>query len=73
MAKKEKTLMEWISNKRLVAHIFLGVGLVLFLMNITGMLNFLPRQYSYLSFDISVFSSMLVIIFAVYILHYDIK
>ena len=71
MVKKEKTFVEWLEQRRLVANIFLGVGLMLFLINISSFLAFLPWEYNHLTFNISVFSSMIIILFAVYILHYE--
>jgi len=58
-----------ISNQKNVSLVFLGVGLSLFLLNISGILSFLPKSYSFTFFDVSVFSSMIIIIYSVYILH----
>lgn len=57
---------EW----RAVSYVFLGVGLVLFLLNITSLLGLTLTigavDYSHLSFDASVFSSILLILYVVY-------
>jgi hypothetical protein len=57
---------EW----RAISYVFLGVGLVLFVLNISSMLGltltFGAIEYSYLSFDASVFASILLILYVVY-------
>ncbi|NQZ84859.1 MAG: hypothetical protein HRU03_04000 [Nanoarchaeales archaeon] len=57
---------EW----RAISYVFLGVGLVLFLLNISSLLGltltFGEISYSYLSFDASVFASILLILYVVY-------
>jgi len=66
---RHKTFKSIFSDEIKISQIFLGVGLTLFLMNISSILSFLPKEYSYLSFDISVFSSILIIVYSVYIIH----
>lgn len=56
---------EW----KAISYVFLGAGLMIFIMNISAMLSFLPKQYSYLNFDVSVFASILLIVYVVYSLH----
>ena len=57
---------EW----RAISYVFLGVGLVLFLLNISSLLGltltFGAIEYSYLDFDASVLASMLLILYVVY-------
>ncbi len=55
------------SNK--INNVFLGVGLCLFLINISSFISFLPVNYSEFAFNVSVFSSMIIILVAVYNLH----
>ncbi len=70
MVKKYiKKLDKALGNNKNISLVFLGIGLSLFLLNISGLLAFLPVKYSFSSFDIPVFSSMLIILFSVYILH----
>ncbi len=64
--KSFKELLE--ENELVVGYIFLGIGLALFVLNVSSLLSFLPREYSYIGFDLSVFSSILIIVFAVYII-----
>ncbi len=58
-----------LGGKKVINIVFLGVGLTLFLLNISGLLSFLPRSYNITAFDVSVFSSMVIIIYATYALH----
>lgn len=57
---------EW----KAVSYVFLGVGLVLFLLNISTLLGLTITigaiEYSELNFDISVFSSIMLILYVVY-------
>ncbi len=69
---KNTTVKEFekaLGDNKTVSTIFLGVGLCLFLLNITSMLSFLPDKYSFTAFDISIFSSMVIVLFATYELH----
>lgn len=56
---------EW----KAVSYVFLGVFLLLFGLNLSAMLSFLPMNYSTLAFNISVFSAVLAIVYIVYTLH----
>jgi hypothetical protein len=56
---------EW----KAVSYVFLGVFLLLFAINLSAMLSFLPVNYSAMAFNISVFASVLAIVYIVYILH----
>lgn len=58
-------------DERKVSFVFLGVGLTLFILNISAMMSFNPIKYSYYAFDISVLASMMIVIYTVYILHKD--
>lgn len=69
MVKKKGTIHELLSHRKEVSLIFLGIGLVMFLLNISGLLAFLPKSYSFSAFNISVFSSMLIIIYSTYVLN----
>jgi hypothetical protein len=57
---------EW----RAISYVFLGIGLILFLLNISSLLGLTITlgavEYSYLSFDASVFASVLLILYVVY-------
>ncbi len=56
------------ADEKIISQVFLGIGLMLFLINISSFLSYLPYDYSYLSFDISIFSSILIIVYSVYVL-----
>ncbi len=56
---------EW----KAISYVFLGVFLLLFGLNLTAMLSFMPSRYSALSFDMSVFTSIFAIVYIVYTLH----
>ena len=56
-------------DERKVSFVFLGVGLSLFILNISAMMSFNPVKYSYYAFDISVFASMTIVIYTAYVLH----
>lgn len=58
-----------LGGKKVISTVFLGVGLTIFLLNISGFLSYLPKNYNITSFDLSVFSSMIIIIYATYVLH----
>lgn len=72
MAKKEYSNLGQLLKKEWnsISFVFLGVGLVLFLLNLTAMLGltmtFGAFEYSYLGFDASIFSSILLILYVVY-------
>ena len=69
---KDSTVKEFekaLGDNKTVSTIFLGIGLCLFLLNVTSMLSFLPNNYSFEAFYISIFSSMVIILFATYELH----
>lgn len=55
-------------DKKVVGYVFLGIGLSLFLVNISSFISLLPVAYAYLAFNLSIFSSMLLIIIAVHFL-----
>ncbi len=65
---KEKSFSEVLGDHKFVSRVFLGVGLALFLLNISSFLAFMPITYDYLAFTISLFNSMLIIIYSVYML-----
>ncbi len=53
-------------NQRNINYVFLGVGLCLLVMNITAFLGFVADlSYAKLSFNLSVFSSILVILVSI--------
>lgn len=58
-----------IGGKKTVSFVFLGIGLTLFLLNVSGILAYLPKSYNITLFDISIFSSMILIIYSTYVLH----
>lgn len=68
MVKNKGSIHDFFSHTKEISLVFLGVGLVMFLLNISGMLAYLPDSYSHSAFNISVFSSMLIIIYATYVL-----
>lgn len=65
MAKKS-TLEQVFHDKKTISYVFLGVGLVLFVMNLTSLITTGTVSYSKALFNVSVFSSMIIILFAVY-------
>lgn len=64
-----KSFKSLIQDQKTVNLVFLGVGLILFMLNVSTLLAYLPVTYSYTLFNISVFSSMIVILVAVYNIH----
>ena len=58
-----------LKDRKTTNLVFLGVGLTLFMLNISSFLTYLPKEYSFTAFDISVFSSMVIILITVYNLH----
>lgn len=66
--KNQGSLHNFFSHTREISLVFLGIGLIMFLLNISGLLTHLPESYSHSAFNISVFSSMLIIIYATYVL-----
>lgn len=75
MAKSKKgSLSELLQREwKAVSYIFLGVGLTLFLLNISALLGLTIANgaidYNYIGFDVSIFSSILLIVYIVYTLH----
>lgn len=67
---KHSNIYSIIKDEKKISSIFLGVGLTLFFLNISTFLSFLPKEYSYMSFDLSIFSSIIIIIYSVYILEH---
>ena len=66
-AKNHKNLKEVIKyNKMNLNYIFLGVGLTLFITNITSLISFVNSAYSFSAFNVSIFSAILIIIMSVY-------
>ncbi len=66
---KINSLSKTFGGTKKINAVFLGIGLCLFLVNISSFLVYLPVDYSEVAFDISVFSSMIIILVAVYNLH----
>lgn len=62
--KKIQEVLE--GNIKNTNYIFLGVGLTMFIMNVTAFLSFVDGVYSYLFFDLSILSSMIIIIITCY-------
>lgn len=56
-------------DKKIISYVFLGVGFTLFLLNVSGLLSFMPGKYNVTAYDISVFSSIIIIVYAVYVIH----
>lgn len=63
---KQKSVFQ---DKKVISYVFLGVGFSLFLLNISGLLSFMPGKYNVSAFDISVLSSMIIIIYSTYVIH----
>jgi hypothetical protein len=59
---------EFLPDLKEVSLVFLGVGLTMFLLNITAMLVFIPEQYSFVAFDIAIFASIILILIPIYYL-----
>lgn len=53
-------------EEKTINVLFLGVGLTLFVINLGTMLSFMPTNYSNLSFNISIFGSILIVVYAIY-------
>jgi len=70
--QKNESFVELIlENKDLISYIFLGIGLILFMLNIASLLSFtIPGTYAFTPFDLSTFGSMIIIISATYMIHY---
>jgi len=69
-SKNYKSTLEIIKkNKKNVNYIFLGVGLTLFVLNLSSFISFVNKVYQYTTFDISVFGAMIIILLAVYNIH----
>ncbi|MEC8220782.1 MAG: hypothetical protein VX028_01810 [Nanoarchaeota archaeon] len=66
---KINSLSKTLGGNKKINAVFLGIGLTIFLINISSFLTYLPVEYSEIAFDISVFSSMIIILVAVYNLH----
>lgn len=67
--KKEKEVsFEQLVSKNVkgINYIFLGVGLTIFIMNITAFLSFVKGPYDYFFFDLSVLCSVLIVLVATY-------
>ena len=68
--KSYKNLIHFLVEEHTnVVYAFMIVGIVIFLLNITAMLNYPIVKYSYIFFNLSIFSSMLLILFGVYSLY----
>lgn len=70
MVKQKKGSLEKFFEEKweAISYIFMGIGLMIFSMNITFMLSFLPNTYSTLYFNLSIFSSILLILYVLYTL-----
>ena len=71
MSKHKKALKDFnqaLGNSKTISYVFLGIGLTLFLLNLSTFLAFLPEKYSVTAFDISTFSSIIIIIYATYVI-----
>ena len=55
-----------LGSKKTINLVFLGIGLTLFVINVSSMLAFLPSSYNSTAFVISVFSSIIIILVAVW-------
>ncbi|MDA3855720.1 MAG: hypothetical protein PF569_05650 [Candidatus Woesearchaeota archaeon] len=56
-----------LSKRKEISYIFLGVGLLLFVLNITSLIGYVNTlEYPFMLFNISIFGSMLLVVFAVY-------
>lgn len=65
--KEYKDLKHFIEKETLpITYVFLGVGLTVLIMNLSGILNFPANSYSFNFFNLSTFASILIIVFAVY-------
>ena len=53
-------------NNKTISYIFLGVGITIFVLNLASLLSFMPSSYSVIAFDVSVFASIIIILFSVY-------
>ncbi len=67
---KKKSNSSVFHDKEKMSYVFLGVGLSLFFLNISAMMSYNPVKYSYYAFDISIFSSIIIVLYTVYVIHY---
>lgn len=66
---KKSVLDSVFGNAKEVGYIFLGVGLLIYVMNLATFMTFVQTQvYPYTAFNVSVFASVLVILYSVYLI-----
>lgn len=60
-----KSLLE--KNHKKTNFVFLGIGLTLFVMNITTLISFVKdMNYNFMLFNVAIFSSMIIVLMSVY-------
>lgn len=71
--KKTDSLVQIIAkNHKRSRYIFLGIGLTLFVMNITTYISFVrDMSYSFALFNTAIFSAMILILITVYYIYED--
>jgi hypothetical protein len=69
MKKKESFLPQEFENIKNISLVFLGIGLTMFVLNITSYLSFLPAEFNVYLFYTSLISSAFIIGFSSYLLY----
>lgn len=65
-----KSLTSYLKKEwKTISYVFLGAFLLLFGLNLSAMLSFMPTEYSTMAFNVSVFTSAMAIVYIVYTLH----
>ncbi|MFW6285696.1 MAG: hypothetical protein ACOC16_00835 [Nanoarchaeota archaeon] len=67
MAKDQSMTEIIVKNHKKTNYIFLGIGLTLFVMNITAFISFVKDvSYDYMFFNTAIFSSIIIILMTVH-------
>jgi len=69
---KKKLKNHIFKDEKIIGHVFLGVGLLLFVLNISAFLNIIPNfipNSTAIIFDVSIFSSIIIVVSAIFLIH----
>ena len=69
--KTKSVSKTYLPDSHVLSYVFLGVGITIFILNLASLLSFMPKAYSYVAFDVSVFASIVIILFSAYHLTTD--
>lgn len=65
--KREKVGKILEKNHKRINYVFIGIGLTLFVMNVTAFISFVKDlNYDFMFFNTAIFSSMILVLIAVY-------